>query len=105
MSSSPVITVTPNARRLRIASRVGAAVLGGYAFAWGVVAAVTSLLFAAHVEFHDAEFMGALAGLLTYLVAFLWTFAARRIGLVWVVFLGGGALMAATASLVQSWLV
>lgn len=105
MSSRPAIAVTPRARRLRIASRIGAAVLGGYGFAWGMVAVVTSLLFAAHVEFHDAEFMGALTGLLAYLVAFLWTFAARRIALVWAVLLGGGALMAATASLVQSWLV
>lgn len=105
MSSSSAIAVRSNARRLRIASRIGAAVLGGYAFAWGVVAAVTSLLFAAQVEFHDAEFLGALAGLLTYLVVFLWTFAARRMALVWAVLLGGGALLAAAASLIQSWLV
>lgn len=105
MSASSVIATTARAKRLRIASRIGAAVLGGYAFAWGVVAVVTSLLFAAQLEFHDAEFLGALVGLLTYLVVFLWAFAARRMALVWAVLLGGGAVLAAAASLVQSWLV
>ena len=88
--------------RLHVAARVGAAVLGGYAFAWGVVAATTSLLFAAGVEFHDAEFLGAVTGLLAYLVAFLWAFAARRLAVAWLVLAGGGALLAGTASLVQS---
>ena len=88
--------------RLHVAARVGAAVLGGYAFAWGVVAATTSLLFAARVEFHDAEFLGAVTGLLAYLVVFLWAFAARRLAVAWLVLAGGGALLAGTASLVQS---
>jgi hypothetical protein len=105
MSSNPVIPLPANARRLRIAARVGAAVLGGYVFAWGVVAAVTSALFAVGVEFHDAEFMGGLSGLLAYLVVFLWAFAASRLAVVWLVLLGGGALLAAAASLLQSWLV
>lgn len=91
--------------RLRIAARVCAAVFGGYAFSWGVVAAVTSLLFAAGLDFHDAEFMGGLSGLLAFLVVFLWTFAASRLTRVWLFLLGGGALMAALGSLVQSWLV
>ncbi len=65
--------------RLHIAARVAAAVLGGYAFAWGVVAAVTSLSFAIGMEFHDAEFLGAVVGLLAYLTVFLWAFAARRL--------------------------
>ncbi|MBB6242235.1 iron uptake protein [Rhodanobacter sp. MP1X3] len=90
---------------LSTTSRVGAAVLGGYAFAWGVVAAITSLLFAVGLEFHDAEFLGAIAGLLAYLVVFLWAIAARRLVVVWVVLLGGGALMTAAGSAVQSLLV
>jgi len=91
--------------RLHIAARVAAAVLGGYAFAWGVVAAVTSLAFAIGMEFHDAEFLGAVVGLLAYLVVFLWAFAARRLAMVWLILAGGGALLAGIGSLVQSFLV
>lgn len=91
-----------SATRLRVASRVAAAVLGGYVFAWGTVAAVTSLLSATGMEFHDAEFLGAVAGLLAYLMAFLCTVATRRLAMAWLVLLGAGALMTATASFVQS---
>ena len=102
MSSPSAIAALPRASRLRLAARVGAAVLGGYAFAWGVVAAATSLLFAAGMEFHDAEFLGTVAGLLAYLVAFLWAVAAHRLAVTWLVLLGAGALMTATGSFVQS---
>lgn len=98
-------SATSLAPRLRTAARVGIAVLGGYAFAWGVVAASTSLLFAAGMEFHDAEFMGAVAGLLAYLAAFLWAISARRLIAVWPVLFGGGALMAAAGSFAQSLLI
>ncbi len=91
--------------RLHVAARVMAAVFAGYAFAWGVVACITSLLFSAGLEFHDAEFLGALSGLLAYLAVFLWAVAARRMAVVWPVLLVGGALLAAVASYVQSTLV
>jgi len=101
-------TTTPSSAhgpsRLRVASRVGAAVLGGYAFAWGAVALVTVLLFAAGLDFHDAEFMGALLGLLAYLVVFLWAIATARLGRAWAVLLAGGAVMTGAASLLQSML-
>lgn len=93
------------ATRQRIAARVGAAVLGGYAFAWGIVAAGASLMFAAGMSFHDAEFLASLLGVLAFLVAFLWAFAARRLWVVWTVLAGGGALLAAVGSFVQSLLV
>jgi hypothetical protein len=102
IASSPARSA--GASPLHIVLRIAAAVFGGYLFAWGVVAAVTSLLFAAGVEFHDAEFVGALAGLLVYLSVFLWALAARGLALVWLVLVGGGALLAAVASLVQSML-
>ncbi len=105
MSPTSSICGPSRTTRLSTASRVGAAVLGGYAFAWGVVAAITSLLFAVGLEFHDAEFLGAIAGLLAYLVVFLWAIAARRLVVVGVVLLGGGALMTAAGSAVQSLLV
>lgn len=85
--------------------RIATAVLGGYAFAWGLIATGASLMFAAGMDFHDAEFLSSLFGVLAFLVAFLWTFAARRLWVVWTVLLGGGALLAATGSFVQSLLV
>ncbi|AKC85629.1 hypothetical protein [Pseudoxanthomonas suwonensis] len=88
--------------RLHLAARVAAAVLGGYAFAWGVVALGAAALFAAGMGFHDAEFLASMIGILAYLVAFLWAVATPRPGRCWLVLLGGGALMAAAASAVQA---
>jgi len=98
LASSP----TP---RLHLAARIAAAVFGGYGFAWGIVAAGASLMFAAGMDFHDAEFLASLLGVLAFLVVFLWAFAARRLWVVWTVLAGGGALLAATGSFVQSLLV
>ncbi len=105
MSRSAANPAASASLRTRIIGRVACAVLGGYAFAWGLVAATTALLFAAGLEFHDAEFTGAVVGLLGYLVAFLWAIAARRQGVAWAVLLGGGVVMTGAASLVQSMLV
>jgi hypothetical protein len=84
---------------------VGAATLGGYGFAWGLVAAATSLLCAAGMGFHDAEFLASLLGVLAFLGAFLWAFAARRVWVVWATLAGGGALLAGVGSLLQAALV
>ena len=88
--------------RLALSSRITAAVLGGYAFAWGMVAAATSLCVAAGMGFHDAEFLSSLFGVLAYLCAFLWAIAARRLWPVWLLLGGGGALLAGLASVVQA---
>ena len=96
---------TPGSPRLYLAARIVAAVLGGYAFAWGFIATCASLMSAGGMGFHDAEFLGSLLGVLAFLIAFLWTFAARRLWLVWGVLLGGGALLACLGSYVQSLLV
>lgn len=85
--------------------RIAAAVFGGYAFAWGVVVACASLMYAAGVGFHDAEFLASLFGVLVFLAMFLWAFAARRLRVVWAVVAVGGGLLAATGSFVQSLLV
>ena len=97
--------VSPRTSRLHVAGRIAAAVFGGYGFAWGIVAAGASLMFAAGMDFHDAEFLASLLGVLAFLVVFLWTFAARRLWVVWAVLAGGAAALAATASFVQSLLV
>jgi len=91
--------------RLHITSRVGAALLGGYAFTWGTIVLVAALMVAAGAEFHDAEHLAYLVGMLVFLIAFLAAFAARSLRRAWIVLAGGGALMAAGASLLQSQLV
>lgn len=102
---STTIPSSPRTPRLRFGARVAAAVLGGYAFAWGFIAACASLMFAADMSFHDAEFLASMLGVLAFLVVFLWAFAARRLWVVWAVLAGGGALLAAAGSFVQSLLV
>lgn len=101
MSQATSITATSRSRR-QIVLRVLAAMLGGYVFAWGTVALATCLLFAAKLDFHDAEFLGAFIGLLAYVTVFLWSIATQRLLRVWGVLLGGGLLMAAAASLIQT---
>lgn len=91
--------------RLNVAARIAAAIFGGYGFAWGIVAAGASLMYAAGMDFHDAEFLASLFGVLAFLAVFLWTFAARRLWVVCTVLVGGGAVLAAVASFVQSRLV
>lgn len=112
---SPAIRVRHAARTARagstvstrwtVAARVAAAVLGGYGFAWGVVAACTSLAVAAGMGFHDAEFLSSLIGVLAFLGALLGAIAARRLWPVWAVLLGGGALLAGVGSAVQAALI
>jgi len=87
--------------RLHLALRLACALLGGYAFTWGFVALGTAGLFALGMEFHDAEHLSSMLGLLLYLAVFLWAFAARSLRRVAWVLLGGGALMVALASLLQ----
>ncbi|MDZ4047687.1 MAG: iron uptake protein [Pseudoxanthomonas sp.] len=99
-------TITPfPAPRLHLLARIAAAILGGYGFTWGFIAAGASLMFAAGMGFHDAEFLASLLGVLAFVAVFLWTFAARRLWVVGAVLAGGGALLAATGSFVQSLLV
>ena len=105
MSRIHAIPAQSSVTRLHVVARVAAAVLGGYGFAWGFIAAVTSALVAAGMGFHDAEFLSSLLGVLAFLGVFLWVFAARRLWVVWAVLAGGGALLAGIGSFVQSLLV
>ena len=103
MSATPMLHAT--APRLALVSRIAAAVLGGYGFAWGVVAAATSLLVAAGMGFHDAEFLSSLLGVLAYLAAFLWVIATRRLWQACAVLAVGGAGLAGVGSWVQGILI
>lgn len=88
---------------LRLAAlwRALAAILGGYAFCWGFVALGVAGLYALGMAFHDAEHLSSILAFLVYVAVFLWAFAARSLVRVWVVLVGGGALMAGAASLIQ----
>lgn len=99
------MTSAAAAQRWHLASRIFAAVLGAYAFTWGFMALGIVLLFAAGMEFHDAEHLSAIIGFLVFLGLFLWAFAARSLWRVWLVLAGGGLLMAGGASLVQQMLL
>ncbi|MFX0590856.1 hypothetical protein ACOARS_12085, partial [Glaesserella parasuis] len=70
--------------------RIAAAVFGGYAFTWGFIALGVALMFAAGMEFHDAEHLGYILGFLVFLTVFLWAFAAQSLPRVWAVLAGGG---------------
>lgn len=85
-----------------LACRILLAVLGGYAFCWGVVALCAAGAFVLGAEFHDGETLGSILALLAYPAAFLWAFAARSLWRAGAVLVGGGALMAAAASLIQT---
>ncbi len=100
---SSVIVKVPS--RLAALWRGLAAILGGYAFCWGFVALGVAGFYALGMAFHDAEHLSSILAFLIYVAVFLWAFAARSLVRVWVVLLGGGALMAGAASLIQSMLL
>ncbi|MFT3821812.1 MAG: iron uptake protein [Rubrivivax sp.] len=99
--SDRLTTTAGLAAQARVASRIAAAVLGGYVFTWGSISLSLALLFAAGMEFHDAEHLSCIMGFLIFLAAFLWAFAARSLRRTWLALAGGGALMASAATLVQ----
>jgi hypothetical protein len=112
MTPTPTASHSPHAERpagpasrptpAQIASRIAAAVLGGYAFCWGFTALAIVGLYALGMALRDAEQLVSMLALLLYLVAFLWAFTARSALRVWAVLAGGGASMAVAASLLQS---
>ena len=57
--------------------RIAAAIFGGYAFTWGFIALGVVLMFAAGMEFHDAEHLGYILGFLVFLTVFLWPLRRR----------------------------
>ena len=91
--------------RSHIAWRTAVALLGGYVFTWGIVAAGVTVLFGAGMEFHDAEHLSYIVGILVFLGAFLAGFAARDLCRTAVTLVGGGALLTVMAWLLQQQLV
>lgn len=83
--------------RLSVAARIGAALLGGYAFTWAFTALGIAVLMALGGDFHEAETALMLLAFLVFLPLFLWAFAAASLARVWTVLGGGALLMTAVA--------
>jgi len=93
---------TASISRSDIVWRTLAAVFGGYAFTWGLIAFGMAAMVAADMEFHDAEHLSAIIGFLVFLTIFLTAFAARNIVRVWLVLVGGAVVMASAAELIKN---
>jgi len=78
--------------------RLVVALLGSYAFTWGLVTLGIALLVALGVDFHEAETALLLLAFLTFLPLFLWAFATPSLTRIWAL-LGGGALFMSAAAL------
>jgi hypothetical protein len=84
-------------RGLQIASRIGAGVLGGWAFVWGFATLGIATLLVAGMPYGDAQTLVYLLAFLVYLTVFCWAFAAASAARVWAVLVGAGAAMTALA--------
>lgn len=82
--------------RAHVASRVLAALVGSYAFVWGVVAFGIAVGVRA-MPYDEAQTLGYLLAFPVLLVGFCWAFAARSLMRVWSVLVGGGALLTLAA--------
>lgn len=80
-----------------VVSRIAAAVFGGYAFVWGFTTLLIAVALSLRLPYGDAQTTAYLLAFLVFLGVFLWSFAVRRVGLVWAVLAGGGTLMTALA--------
>jgi hypothetical protein len=85
------------AQPARTASRFGAAIVGGYLFAYGFTALATLTGFAIGLPFSEAQVLAWMLGALVYLCAMLWGFVLRTATMAWAVLAGGGAAMGAAA--------
>lgn len=90
---------------LALASRVGASLLGGYAFTWGLSCLGIALLVFWGMAFDQARTLCMLLAFLVFLIVFLWAYAARSALQVWLVLLGGGVAMAAAGLGVQQLII
>lgn len=82
---------------VNVVSRIAAAVFGGYAFVWGFTTLLIAVALSLRLPYGDAQTTAYLLAFLVFLGVFIWSFAARRVGLVWAVLAGGGVLMSSLA--------
>ena len=79
-----------------IVSRVCAGLLGSYVFTWGFVALLATALLSAGLEFHEATDLAYMLAFFVFLGALCFAFIAASLTRVWLVLMGGGAVMTAT---------
>ncbi|MCB1755924.1 MAG: iron uptake protein [Gammaproteobacteria bacterium] len=97
--------MTSDNPRVLLGNRIAASLLGSYVFCWGLISLGVAGLYAAGLDYHDAEAVSMMIGLIAFLVAFLGSFAASRISQVWGILLGSGVVMILTARFIQNSLV
>lgn len=78
-----------------VASRVSAALVGGWVFVWGGVTLGIALLLRSGMTYADAKTLCYLLAFLVYVVALCWTFATATAWRAWVILAGSGAIMTA----------
>ena len=92
---------TPSLSGAHVLLRIASALLGGYAFVWGVVSFGIAGLVRLGVAYDQARMALMLLAFLVFLGVFLWAFAAPSLARVWVVLAGGGAALTAAAWALQ----
>ncbi|MBW7901579.1 MAG: iron uptake protein [Rhodocyclaceae bacterium] len=80
---------------------MAAAIVGGYACAWGFTALGVAGLVALGMAYHEAEAAAHMLAFLLFLAAFLWAFVAAGLVRVWLTLGGGALLMTAAAEALQ----
>jgi hypothetical protein len=84
-----------------VASRVAAALAGGWAFTWGFVSLCIAGGVALGQPYDEAHTAAMLLAFIVYLVALCWAIAATSLRRVWSLLVGGAALMSAAALALQ----
>jgi len=84
-----------------IVARIGAGLLGGWAFVWGFASLGIAGLVALGQRYEEASTAVMLLAFIVYLAVFCWAFAATSLARVWAVLAGGAALMTGAAWLLQ----
>jgi len=91
------------AKPVLVASRFGAAIVGGYLFTYGFAALATLAGFGAGLPWSEAQTLAWMLGALVYLGALLWGFVPRSTVRAWAVLAGGGAAMGMAAWALSRW--
>lgn len=87
--------------RARVALRVAAAVIGGYAWTASWVALLAALLPVAGMARSEAVVLAAMLGYVIYLLVLLWAFSVRSMVRLGAVLIGGTALATGLVTLVR----
>lgn len=77
--------------------RVGAALIGGYAFVWGFTSLIVAGTLAVGGDYDEGLTLAYMLAFLVYVAVFLWSFASQHLARVWLSLAGGGAAMTAGA--------